>query len=281
MPLRLLLPPLLLLGLLLSQPLIAATTPQKAANVLNQKLMLLDNMLSRSATGRKLQASGDKEIGMLLEQTRELMVIARQALQEGDAEAAGEAINGALKSFDSAKAIFNRRSASTLLERSRYSELLASIESFRGTLHGDAANNLDQQELQGLLNRANELTRSDDYAGASALLNQANQLIIGAVSSGYSTGTVVYSLDFKSPKEEYEYEVRRYQDNLQLIDTMLNRRGESPTTKLVTRYVGRAGETRQQAVLLAGNGQYQQALTTMEQAGDQLKRAMGMLGINF
>lgn len=238
-------------------------------------------MLSQSKQVSQIEDSDDEDAKGLLIQARELTSIAKSALKEGDSHGAGAAINGALKALDSARATFNDRSKSTLVERARYKELQDSISSFRSSLTGDAAANLDQNKLDAMLADAEKEMKADDYVAANAQLNRAYRLIVSAVNSGYKEDTLVYSLNFETPEQEYQYELRRFMGNESLIDKLLSQKEESQTKALVVRYLEQAGQTRDHALGLAKKGDYQEAIASMEKASSQLKRAMGMLGISF
>jgi hypothetical protein len=249
--------------------------------VVAQKLTLLNVMLNQSKKVRQIEESDDVDAQGLLIQSRELSLIAKKAFDEGDAQGAGAAINGALKALDSARAIFRDRPNATLVERARYKELQDSIRSFRSSLTGEAAANLERDKLDALLAVAEKEMKRDDYVAANAQLNQAYQLIVAAVNSGYKVSTLVYSLDFETPKQEYQYELRRYRGNELLIGKLLAQKEQSQTKELVTRYLEQAAQTHKLAQDQAKQGGYQRAIASMEKASSQLKRAMGMLGIRF
>lgn len=171
--------------------------------------------------------------------------------------------------------------ASTLVERSRYRELQQAISAFRGRLSAEQQATIDNQRLDALVAEAEQLTQQDHYRQANRRLNEAYQIVVAAVSGGYTGNTVVYSLDFATPEAEYEYERQRFQGNHTLVQTLLQQRPDSPSNSLVNRYVEQAIETRDQARQQAESGAHDQALATMEEAARQLKRAMGMLGLRF
>ena len=113
------------------------------------------------------------------------------------------------------------------------------------------------------------------------MLSQAYEKTVTAVALTRDKQTVVYSLNFETAADEYAYEVRRFDGNRMIVDTMLHNRKEGSVSELVTKYVAEAEGVRELAQADAVAGEYEVAVEKMEQADKHLKRAMRLLGISI
>lgn len=265
---------------LISQTAFGASIDNQA-KVLQQKLSLLDSMINKGATSKKVRNSDNQEAKQLLKQAEDLYALARANIDKGDYSETGAIINEAIRALSSASAKAKGSKGSTASERSRYQELLSVIETLQENVDLTFENPIDLEKIGAMKKQANALTRSDDYKKAIKILDSAYQIIATAISENVQDKTITYSLDFKDSKDEYEYEHRRYDGNRELVMTMLNQRKESPTRKLIVRYTELADSTLKRAEDYAINKQHDEALKVVEQANKDLSRAMGMLGLRF
>ncbi len=274
--------PVCLLLLFGSTAAMADQTSQDAdEKVVQQKLGLLDVLLNRSKQIKLINESDNQEAKNHLAESRKYADLAKASLENQDIKTASDSVNVALKALDSARATFSHRPNATLLEQAKYRELLESIRTFRSSMSSETAANLENGKLDEMLLRADAAKQKDDYVAANAELNRAYQLVISAVNGSYKEATLVYSLNFETPEHEYLYELQRYEGNKSLIDKLLAQKEQSKTTSLVIRYLKQAVDTREEAEVQASQGKFEEAIITMEKTSSQLRRAMGMLGINF
>lgn len=271
----------LLMAMLLISGTVASSTDDKQGQVLQQKLNLLDSMINRGSSSKKVRNSTNEEAKQLLKQAEDLYALARENLDNGNIDDAGKIINEAIRAISSASAKAKGKKGTTPVDRSRYQELQNVIDSLLETVDLTFENPVDLEQIDEMRQQAITLTKKDNYPKAIKTLDQAYQIIATAISENVRTKTVVYSLDFKDSQDEYEYEHRRYKGNRELVTTMLNERQESPTRKLIVRYTELADNTLKRAEQLAVNSAHDEALKVVEQANRDLARAMGMLGLRF
>jgi tetratricopeptide (TPR) repeat protein len=272
--------PLIISISLCGLPMASADT-DKQQKVLQQKLALLNNMLTRGSTVKKIKDSANSEALSLLKQAEDLYKIANDSINEGNSENVSDVINDAIRKISAAAAKAKGQSGSTAAERSRYQELLGNINSLRTSAENDFTTNIDLDPVDKLKQEARALTDKDDYTQALKKLNSAYQYIVTQMADNVSVTTVVYRLDFKTPKDEYEYELRRYNDNRELVSRMLFEHEKNPTRMLIERYTEQADKTLELAMNHASEDKHDDALQTIEKANKELKRSMGMLGLNF
>ena len=234
----------------------------------------MDSMLEGSPSARAIEEGHNWEAKELLAQARELAVIAKASLGKGELEAAREGVDEALKMISSASSALRNQQKSTLVQRSRYKELAEGIASFRDTLGADLDPAVDE-----LVAEAGTLAEADDYEGANRLLSRAYEQTVAAVAQARDKETVVYTLSFATPADEYAYEVRRFNGNRMIVELMLEKRKEGSLSELVHKYLGDAEGVRSTAEADAAAGNYEDAVRKMEEAGEHLRRALSVLGI--
>lgn len=244
-----------------------------ASPLLAQKISLLENLLTRTTASKRLGASDNQEARELVAQARELTALAKENLTAGRPEVASQGVDEAFKRVFAATRMLKKESGSTLVERMRFEELMEAIDSLKS---GSASTG--NPEAERLIADARARAEQDDYAGALKLLSQAYEMTASAVALSRDQETVVYTLDFATPGDEYEYEVRRFDGNRMIIDLLL-RKHPGTTAALVQSYVTKAEEMLLTAETKAGNGKFEDAVRDMEEAGRHQKRAMGLLGI--
>ena len=93
--------------------------------------------------------------------------------------------------------------------------------------------------------------------------------------------TLVRSLDFASSEEEYHYEVDRNDTHRMLVDVLLKEkmRTNGGIETMVNKFMKRADELRVRADSQASDGEYENAVTTLEQSTKEIVRAIRSAGI--
>lgn len=272
---------LLIVAMSLFNQAAAGASIDEQGEALQQKLKLLDSIINKGATSKKLRSSDNLEARQLLKQAEELYALALANIDKGDFNATSDIINKAIRALTSASSKTKGTRDSTSAERTRYQELLDVIETLQENVDLTFENPVDLEQITKMKKEASVLTEQDDYRQANKILDSAYQVISTAISDNIRDKTVLYNLDFKDSKEEYAYEYRRYQGNRELVMTMLNQHEDSPTRKLIVRYTDLADSTLKRAQDIADNKHHDKALKVVEQANKDLARAMGMLGLRF
>ncbi|MBF0384039.1 MAG: hypothetical protein HQL69_23740, partial [Magnetococcales bacterium] len=90
--------------------------------------------------------------------------------------------------------------------------------------------------------------------------------------------TLIRTLHFDSPEEEYHYEVDRNNTHQMLVKMLLESKSES-TKKRADKFVVKATELRKKADKLAASKKYKEAITTLEASTKELVRAIRVGGV--
>ncbi|RKZ35656.1 MAG: hypothetical protein DRQ37_05915 [Gammaproteobacteria bacterium] len=262
----------------------AAPTPT-AAGVEN-KLRLLQSYLD-SNTANRVRDSENLQAKELLERAVELSRNARQALDERQLEVGSRQSTEGLLAFSAAAAVFKRTKSGDGAQEKRNVELLKEIDSYQEAFTSGlkekgpaAAGLLDSGRLEDLLSRAGTLRQGGRHAEAGELLREAQQLTVIAVTRLRQNETIVYSLDFRTPADEYRYELDRHAGYVLLVEQMSVRETITPQAlKLAARYTVKAAELKAAAERSADNGDFEAAIKVMEEANKSLTRALQMMGL--
>ncbi len=173
--------------------------------------------------------------------------------------------------------------------RARYDKKMSEVETFRRAYErlcaerGDIARAaLDTAVFDKRVDRAQQLAGAGEYDDAYVFADGAYHQLIEAVMQIRDKETVEYRLEFASPAEEYEYEVRRFRSQKMLLDMMVAEREPGPdSVETINNYVDNALAIAAQAEQEAKGGGYAEALTKQEAAVQELTKAMRIVGIFF
>jgi hypothetical protein len=265
--------------------LLAAEAADHRAAV-EKKLLLLDSYFG-SSSADKVQASDDPDATDLLGLARVLGSQARQALDGGNVSGAEEAAREALRAFSRATMALSRSTSSSDQLRKRNQALRKEVEGYRQSFVEGARDKgpeatalLDVQLVDALLRRAGAHSAAGRHLDAARALREAHGLTVAAITRLRRNQTVVYSLDFQTPADEYRYELEQHRGYELLVD-QLRAAGKAAGSraKLVDRYVSEGGRMAVRAQDRASRGDFEGAIPVMEEANKSLKRALQMMGV--
>lgn len=242
--------------------------------VLTQKLRLLDKILHSPDMLDKVQRSNSHEAQLLLEQSIEQASLAKISFEQGELEVAKQSVDVSLKMLSSVTMITRKIQQEADKDKLEFHELLNSIESVYNITNLKMSGHISEQIQQAKL-----LAGDEDYQKANQLLNQAysetSQLIIQA----FDKKTITYALDFTSKKDEYFYEVKRYQSTHELINHISSKRPGKKNDPMLKGHLLKALNKFAQAQSAAKQENYQQAIYLMEETANYLQMALRILGV--
>lgn len=263
----------------------AQASPESRRPVVEQKLKLIENLLN-SPKVRDAAAGDNAEIKGLVAKARELVEAARGDLAGQEYDRAANTLDEALKAVSAVSARASRGGA-TLSEdarRAQNADLTEQIRTYRGSLAEAAKLDKAAQDALGRLDRvtaeAAEMTRAGRHADANRLLAEAYKLAVTSVSQSRAGQTVVMSLKFETPADEFAYEQRRNQSQAMLVDMMVSEgRAQGSLKDAVNRQTTESRKLRERAESEAKTGDYKSAIKSMEQATGELTRALQTMGL--
>ena len=136
------------------------------------------------------------------------------------------------------------------------------------------------QQLDKLVSGADALLNNGEVPEARVEMDKAYHLLKVSIESIRSGQTLVRSLQFESPKEEYLYEVDRNDTHRMLVGLLIDEKKQSSWAKEnISKRVEEADNLRKQAESYANADAYEQAIELLEQSTKELVRAIRSAGI--
>jgi HEPN domain-containing protein len=262
--------------------------PQVSVAMVNQKLMFAD-MLVNSAASNRVKASDNEQAKVEQRKAEELLAQAKVQLKAGDNQTAYTNAEQSLTLFKSAARHVPSEQEIVALKES-YDELLHSIDNFKQSHEqsykrmqkagGSTAVDYDKKHVAALMDEAQKLTQKNDYVAANKKLEQAQVIITTAIQQMLNSQTIVYDLNFESPQEEYEYELKRFGGYEELIPIAVEQKQPNEgTIKLMESFVEKGRNKRNIAIETAKGGDYPRAVAMLQDATKEIRRALRMVGV--
>jgi len=270
----------LTLALMLVAPPLAA---QDVAQ-LERRLQSVATLIESSSAARQIEASGEAAAREKRDNARLIHREAAVTLKAGDAagaarlldQATREMMNGArLAKPEQVAGEKARRDFDARLDSAR--ALLAAQQRITAEKGRDPAALQTARDIEGLIEAAERHAAQGRLAEAQPLLERAYLTARVSIEALRRGDTLVRSLTFANAKEEYAYEVDRYQTHRMLIQVLVNERGTSPA--LLQGFVDRAAALRGEAEARAQRGDHAGAVKGLEDATRELVRAIRTAGL--
>ncbi|MBF0438886.1 MAG: hypothetical protein HQL93_07160 [Magnetococcales bacterium] len=254
---------------------------------LQRKAALVDNLLKDSDTSRRVHAKGDAASRSLLDQAAQAREEARRALAAGDEKKGSAFLDKALQLVTTASRNNVDPASRQWLHRSRYEDLLVSVDNFKDAyarhlrrLRAGEKGPMDLAQVESLKAQALALGKEKKYEEANKSLSRAQEMVTTGLKSLLGSTALVYELKFDTPKDEYEYEVRRGESYEAMIRMFLAE-GVNPKADegQLRPLMDKSQETSMRADQQASAGQFEVAIKTREEANKLLTQVLRMLGV--
>jgi len=175
-------------------------------------------------------------------------------------------------------------------QKARYQQLRARISSFTKAFQRIASEKqaqdihwmLDMKKIDALLGQAEQLAKQGSYHEANQHLSHAADSVEIALTQARHKETLLHDLTFNSPAEEYEYEKQRNHSYMLLADLIKTKKKIEPHS--LERFQNALEENealRDQADVLASNGDIEAAIKMLEQGTRKLARTLRASGVVF
>jgi hypothetical protein len=138
-----------------------------------------------------------------------------------------------------------------------------------------------QAKIDALLRRTDKLAGENRLKEALGVAEEANRLVVESIVRMRSGETVVVSLSFDSPAQEFAYEKRRFESSEVMIAmTLEDGRSISASSRTnIEAMLREAHRQRQSGEQEARANKYAEAVRTLEGANRQLIRVLQELGV--
>ncbi|WP_455205288.1 hypothetical protein [Kaarinaea lacus] len=272
-----------------------ATTSKKAPQaevsvaMVNQKIMFVD-MLLKSSSSKRVTSSNNDEAKAMQANAEKLASSAKEKLKSGDNQVAYANAEEALSLLkQAARLVPSEEEAAELKER--HSELKTSLANFEQSheenykrivkTKGEAAAvDYDKTQVASLKTQSDELAKKGDYVNANKSLEKAQHMITEAIQKMLHAQTIVYDLNFETPQEEYEYELKRFVGYEELIPVAVEqKKPKEGAKKLMETYWKKGQQMRDAAVQKAEAGEWSVAIAMLQDATKEVRRALRMVGV--
>ncbi len=265
----------------------AVAQPPRAE--VQQKLQLVKMLVANSPIMERAARSDDVQVKQPAELARTLYTRANDAFIAGNLVWANAFLDEALSLLEDTARLASDPLQVETRQRARYAELLEDVRAFQAT-YQDVRKGMSAKEVKpydaeiertrDLINRAQTRVRDGQYPEASELLEKVHAVYISVLNELLASTAFVYDTKFKSPAEEYEYELARYHSYEELIPIARAQfKPDQDTLKLSERFVQDARTARGIAEKQAAGGDHPAAIGTLHEATKRLQTALRTIGL--
>lgn len=135
-----------------------------------------------------------------------------------------------------------------------------------------------KRTVTALLNSAEDYAASNNYGQALKTVKQAYKLITASIEQLRGGETLVRTLHFETPEEEYHYELDRNDTYKMLIHMLVEDKKTMNVTERVQQFLDEANALRKLGEKQAKNGAFGEAIKSLEQSTRNLIFAMRNAG---
>jgi tetratricopeptide (TPR) repeat protein len=128
--------------------------------------------------------------------------------------------------------------------------------------------------VSALLNSAQDYAASNDYEQALKTVKQAYQIVTASIEQLRGGETLVRTLHFETPEEEYHYELDRNDTYSMLIHMLVEDKKTMEITDRIQQFLDQSNALRKLAERQAASGSFDEAIKSLEQSTRNLIFAM-------
>lgn len=258
-----------------------------SAKAVSQEEALVCTLLTRSSAAKNIQSSGDPEVLVWFEKAKSYYDAALQDKLSSNSRQRAQLLRDAKQAFFQAARLAADPHSQQTLRNSNYHKRLASTRALLAALQrivkekNSGENYIDiTSAIEQQLHNAEETFTTGNTGKAQEILSMAFLTVKDAVVNLRNGDTLVRSLNFSSPKEEYRYELNR-NDTHKLLLTVLFRDKStiSASNSRVNKFVNEADVLRRQAEQQAQAEHFPSAIKLLEKSTQTYIRAIRAAGV--
>jgi len=246
-------------------------------------MALTHRLLNDSSAAKGVLASDNADVKALYSEAMKFYGQAEKADASGDQETRDQALLQAkmalLKAAQQVKVApeLTDRSHSLFQRRTQSADaLLDAHKRIREELKAGPEVEALENKATTDIAAANASFQKDDVDGATRLIDQALSALKGSLISMRNGTTLVRSLHFDTPKDEYEYELDRNRSHTLLSSILLQREPLAENARQrFDKDMSQARALRQQAEAQAAKEEYEAAIKTLEESTRHLVAGLG------
>ncbi|UCB55891.1 MAG: hypothetical protein JSW45_05015 [Thiotrichales bacterium] len=259
------------------------------AGQLGSRMQSVEKLLQTSSAAQQIKGSDNHAAKDKHSQAVNLYQQARQADSSGNEQQAADLLKQAtMTMFEATRMI--EKDASFLAKdlrdfESRKQSVQALCTAYENIAKEKGMTSKEEDELHAFVHqrvdRAVALKDDNRVKEGRKMLDEAYVAAKVAIEHIRGGETLVRSLNFANSEEEYHYEIDRNDTHRMLVDVLLKEKIEQNNSAraMVDKFLGKADELRKQADSQASDGEYENAVTTLEQSTKEIVRAIRSAGI--
>lgn len=276
----------MLASLVLCSPTTSADPNQKLV-LAQQKAKLVETLINTPAMKAALEGK-NPDVAARLAQSRNLLNQANAAISADRPEEAIDQLDEALRNLSKASSqLTGDKNGGIGNQKKQFDEHGLQVESYRRTLQDMTNTPQTAATARQLIIRIDAITAESRQLFDSGRQEEANKrmasaykLAVEEISRLRNGQEVVMRLQFNSPREEFDYEQKRFYSNEILVGMLIREeRATGEARKQVDAYIQSATGMKSEASTKANASDYAAAIKEMEKANQQLNRALQMMGV--
>lgn len=262
--------------------------PKLSKDKLKMRVNYLESLVYKSSSARKVEESGNEEAMATLSRSRELYEQAKAALEKDDLDGSDAAMRESMRLVGVASRMATSPEEKTAREREKYLQTKKSVESLLGAIDRVVKENGPEKEKLGvdpapihkLYDEAGALASGNKYREANVKIDEAYALASSAITKLRDKETILLTLEFETPEDEYKYVLKRNESYESLISIMIEEKkpGEGQLER-IKGFVSEGRSTLEKAKKLASQGDFEQAIQVADEATGELAKALRTLGL--
>ncbi len=251
---------------------------------LERRLQSVGTLIDSSSVARQIESSGEPAARERRDNARLMHREATASFQGGDLPTAARLLDQAAREMMTGARLAKPEQVAGAKAQRDYD---ARLESARALLTAqqritqEKGNTPDAVEatrrIEGLIADAGRRAAAGQLAEARSAVDRAYLTARVSIEAMRRGDTLVRTLKFNSPREEYDYEVDRYQTHRMLIQILLAERKEP--TPAMQGFIDKAAVLRGDAEANAKRGDHPGAIQRLEAATRELVRAIRAGGL--
>lgn len=272
---------------LLAPHLVAPTIAQERQAGIDARLANVERLLTRSSAAMEIKNGGNSaaldaksSAEAHFRKAHDLHAAGDDAGANKELDAAVALMMQAVRASDDEEPISTKQNDDYQRRRESVEALALAHERISAEKRAEQRNAELQLDVTSRLRTADQLLEQGKPAPARAALDDTYEIVKNAVESLREGDTLVKELHFSSKEEEYYYEIDRNDTHLMLIQVLLaDKAGDDHAQDTAAQFIRSASAMRKQAEAEAGNENYPEAVSLLEQSTKELIRAIRGAGI--
>jgi hypothetical protein len=253
------------------------------------RLQSVEKLLETSSAAQQIKGSDNQAAKDKHGQAIELFDRAKLADSKGDEQQAADLLKQATKAMFEATRMIKKDESFMAKDLRDFDERKASVDAlckaYENIAREKGLDSATENELHAFVHKrvdqAEALKQEERLKEGRKMLDEAYVAAKVAIEHLRGGETLVRSLNFASSEEEYHYEIDRNDTHRMLVDVLLKEKMKTNggIETMVNKFMGRADELRARADEQASDGEYENAVTTLEQSTKEIVRAIRSAGI--